>query len=242
MPEPVFYMRGFPGPHAYYPPASAEVVDDLKDVARLRDEQVTDLRKRLERAEGFLDPATLLATIREVVPDKEISGAIRNAIRNLNPARVNSMLADLEQEKDEEGFPFDAETFARLESVLPALIQPCTALTRFKKAERLAKITGQPLEGVELICDLRPIFDEERKRIEGMMPYTQLRVIATGGDGLPRTFEAQLTHQQVHDLAEKAEKAKRKLETLYESVENWLPEKLPDLPLTRLPRRNTNDA
>jgi len=131
---------------------------------------------------------------------------------------------------------------ARLGEILPNLIQPYPAMARFEKAERLANLTGQELESMELICDLRPIFDEDRKQIEGMMPYTRLHIVATGADGLPKSFEAELTHQQVIDLRKKGEKAESKLAVLRKSVESWLPGRLPDLPLTRVVRKESSDA
>jgi hypothetical protein len=69
-----------------------------------------------------------------------------------------------------------------------------------------------------------------------------LHIVATGEDGLPKAFEAELTNENVIDLVEKAEKAKSKLETLHKSIENWLPGGLPDLPLTRIPKKESNDA
>jgi hypothetical protein len=116
-------------------------------------------------------------------------------------------------------------------------------LAAFQKAERLSTLTGQRLESFDLICDLRPIFDESREHLEGMMPYTRLRVVAIGADGLPEAFESELTRQQVHDLAQKASKAAQKLDVLLDAIEtNWLPGGLPDLPLTREPRKEPTDA
>ena len=74
------------------------------------------------------------------------------------------------------------------------------------------------------------------------MPYARLHLVATGEDGLPNSFEAELTQQQVHDLAEKASKAKSKLDVLRGSVEMWVPGGLPDLPLTRVTRKESSDA
>ena len=235
MPEPVVYIRGFP-PFLEYPGASGVMVDDLKTIADLSDEQIAGIRQHLAEADGFLDPKRLLAVIREVIQDSKSAEAVRRAIRSLNPSTTGRIIAGLEQDLDDKEFPFD-----RLKQVLSELIQPYPALTRFQKAERLAKVTGQQLETVELICDLRPIFDENREELEGMMPYTRLRVVATGEDGLPKPFEVDLTHQQVLDLAEKAGKAKSKLAVLRRSVETWLPGRLPNLPLTRIPRKESSD-
>jgi hypothetical protein len=213
------------------------MVEDLKLIAGLPDEQIATLRQQLRKASHFLNPKALLATIQEVVQVPESGGAVCRAILNLNPSNANQIIANLEKDLDDKDFPFE-----RLKMVMSELIQPYPALARFEKAERLAKVTGRQLETIDLICDLRPIFDENQKNLEGMMPYTRLHIVVTGEDGLPKPFEAELTHQQVADLAEKAEKAKSKLKVLRQSVENWLPGGLPDLPLTRTPPKESNDA
>ena len=55
MPEPVIFVRGFP-PFLGHLAASGGMVDDLKVIAGLSDEQVAGLRQRLNAAKGFLDP------------------------------------------------------------------------------------------------------------------------------------------------------------------------------------------
>ena len=237
------FFRGFRElMHEQSPLASEDQVEDLKMISRLSDEEVAAVRERLSRAQGFLDPKALLVALREAVQDPKVAAAIRRALLILSPSGAKRMMASLEDERQQEGFPFEEATFGRLKKVLGELIQPYPALARFKKAERLAEITGQQLEAVELVCDLRPIFDENRGKLEGMMPYTRLHIVATGVDGLPKSFEVELTHQQVLDLAGKATKAKSKLEVLRTSVEQWLPGLLPDLPLTRVPQKEANDA
>lgn len=236
MPEPVMFIRGFP-PFLEYSSAGGTVVDDLRTIAGLSDDQIAEIRQHLSKADHFLDPKALLAAIREVIQVPASAEAVRRAILNLKPSNTKQIIATLEKDMGDKEFPFD-----RLKKVLSELIQPYPALARFEKAERLAKVTGRQLETVDLICDLRPLFDENRKKLEGMMPYTRLHIVVTGEDGLPKPFEAELTHQQVIDLAEKAEKAKSKLKVLRQSIETWLPGCLPDLPLTRTPRKESSDV
>jgi hypothetical protein len=235
MPEPVFYMRGFGDPAA-----SRGMLEDLKAVAGLTDSQVDSIRKRLLDARGFLSHAGLLTVIGNVITDERVAQSVRRAVRNLDSNAVQPFLNSLSAQDEEPRL--DEPILKRLREILPCLVQSYPALQRLKKAERLADVTGEAVESVELICDLRPIFDESRKEVEGMMPYTRLRLVVTGVDGLPRAFEAQLSYQQVRDLQEKAEKAITKLEVLRKDVEQWLPGGLPDLPLTRVPSKESDDA
>lgn len=215
---------------------------DLKEVASLSDTDVKALSQRLTDAKGFLDPKTLAATIRQVVREEDTAQSVQRTLRNLEPDDVEPLLKVLSDRKQKKDLSLEQGVLDKLGQVLPKLIQAYPALTRFEKAERLAKLTGQQLESVELICDLRPIFNESRTRVEGMMPYTRLRLVATGADGLPNAFEAELSEQAVHDLAEKAEKAIEKLHVLRKKVESIVPEGLPDLPLTRPVKTESTDA
>jgi len=241
MPEPVVYIRGLPQSLFEHPTAKEEVKEDLKAIIDLSDENLAELHKHLTGAEGFLDPKVLLATIQKVVKDSNAAEAVRRIIINIGPPQVEQVVTLLEEKQKEKNFPFDQTQLERLKQILKNLIRPYPALARFQKAKRLANITGQQLETVELICDLRPIFDENRKNVEGMMPYTRLHIVATGEDGLPKPFEVELTHQQVIDLAEKAEKAKSKLDVLRRSIKKWLPGGLPDLSLTQIPQKGSNN-
>jgi len=207
MPEPVLYMRGFPSPFTGPSPASPAMLQDLQAVAGLSEDQVSAIRKRLTEAVGFLGPKALLDLLRELLPEEATARSVQRTVRNLDPDDVEPLLKTLAQPRPDEESTLDQAAVTGLRQILPRLIRPYPALARYEKAERLATLTGQKLEAVELICDLRPIFDQRRKCLEGMMPYTRLRVVATGADGLPDAFEVELTRQQVHDLAEKASKA-----------------------------------
>ena len=237
MPEPVIYLRGLP------PSTDSSMLADLKAVSTLRDDEADALRKQLSQVKGFLDPKALSAEVRRTIKVEATARSVLTTLQNLEPKDTKRLVEAL-AERGEQGkdFPLNEAEIARLDEILPKLIQPYPSLARFEKAERLAKLTGQELESIELICDLRPIFDEDRKQIEGMMPYTRLHIVATGADGLPKSFEAELTHRQVNDLREKAAKAESKLAVLRKSVESWLPEGLPDLPLTRAPAKKASDV
>lgn len=243
MKEPVFYIRGFPETFSpENPPAKDELIRDLKTINSLSDEDITKLHNNLKEVKGFLDPKALLVILQGVVKRSEIAAALRRILRNIGPSQVDRVIKILEDDLKQENPSFNQDETQRLKQILKKLIRAYPALAKFQKAKRLAEITGQQLETVELICDLRPIFDESRKNIEGMMPYTRLHLVATGEDGLPNAFEVELTHQQVINLAEKAGKAKNKLEALRMSIKKWVPGGLPDLPLTRISQKESKDV
>lgn len=242
MPEPIIYIRGLQPPIADQLLANPDMIRDLKVIAELSDDKLPLLRQKLFEIGGFLDPKTLLVQIREIVEDPNMAESIRRALRVLTSNDVEPLLISIEKNREEKRSLIDQNAIDRLKYILPELIQPYPGWVRYRKAESLSRVTGNELESIELICDLRPIFDESRKTIEGLMPYTRLRVVVTGSDGLPNSFEAELTRQQVDDLAEKTNKAKEKLELLSKSIQEWVPDGLPDLPLTRILRKETKDV
>lgn len=239
MPEPVFFMRGFP------PPLEAILTDpialaDLKAVSALSEDNAKALQDRLAKTRGFLDPESLSTEIREVVGDEDTANSIRRVLDNLKGISSGRVLTALKQirEQNKKDFPLDESELTKLKNNLAVLKKRSPALVRFDKAKRLATLTGQQLESVDIVCDLRPIFDQERKAIEGMMPYSRLRVVATGADGLPKPFEVELTWQQVHELSDKASKAAQKLIVLNLALKKWMPDGIPNLPLTRPPEND----
>jgi len=208
------------------------MLGDLKALVSIPGEQLDQIASALASAKGFLDTKALNALLRQKLQSTAAVDAVRRVVLNIEAEKIAGFLATirrLKEESDADEFPLADHDIESLEALLPRLLKPVPALRRFRKAERLAKITGQPLEDIQLICDLRPIFDEARKTIEGLMPYTTLRVVATGGDGLPRTFEAELSAQDVADLREKATKAADKLTTLREKAEEWAAQGVPEV-------------
>lgn len=237
MPEPLFLMRGLPPwMDAGFSP---QMVEDLDAIVALPVNVIEQVADVVASAAGFLGGAELTSLLQQNLPKETPVDSVRRVILNLelaNLPRLFKFLRTLCEEESEE-FPLTEEKIGKLEALLPKLLKPAPALARFRKAELLAKITGQPLEEIQLICDLRPVFDESREQIEGLLPYTRLKIVATGGNGFPSVFEVELSAQQVADLAEKAKKATTKLKCLRERINNkWLPNGIPDIPLTREPK------
>jgi hypothetical protein len=241
MPEPVLYMRGHPVLRE--PAITEEMVGDLKAITMVSADHLDAVAADLSSVDGFLDTTALNARLRALLPQDAPVASVRRVVLNLKSEDVERLLKQFRsiQEDNAEDFPLSAGDLDNLNTLLPRLLKPIPALRRYRKAERLAKITGQPLEDVQLICDLRPVFDESRKNIEGLIPFTHFKIVATGGDGLPRVFETELTAEQVSDLAEQAKRAVAKLEVLREKADQWADFGMPNVPLTRMKETGPSD-
>lgn len=220
------------------------MVDDLKAIKLIKSDLLEQIASELCSVKGFLEPSDLNARLKSVLPDNGSIDSLRRVILNIKSEDVDDLLKRLRtfQESDPADFPLSIEDLDGLADRLPRLLKPLPALRRYRKAERLAKITGQPLEDIQLICDLRPIFDEDQNTVEGLIPLTHMRIVATGGDGLPVVFEAELSAKQVSGLAEQAEKAVRKLAVLRVKSDEWGKDGMPNIPLVRPKGKGAKDA
>lgn len=95
-------------------------------------------------------------------------------------------------------------------------------MVRYRKAERLKTLTGRMAESLEIICDLRPVFDHSRSVVEGLIPVTTLRVAYQTNEG-GNSVEVQLSGDDLENLAKEVERAKQKLRTLNQHSERWVP-------------------
>ncbi len=241
MPEPVLYVRGLQ--HFREHVGSEEMAGDLKAITTVSTDLLEKVAADLSGVDGFLDTTALNARLQSLLPQDAPVASVRRVILNLKSEDVEKLLERLRsiQKGNAEDFPLSADDLDKLSDLLPRLLKPIPALRCYRKAERLSKITGQPLEDVQLICDLRPVFDENRKNIEGLIPFTHFKIVATGGDGLPRVFEAELTAEQVSDLAEQAKRAVEKLKVLREKANQWADYGMPNVPLTRIKEKGSSD-
>lgn len=233
MPEPVLYMRGlqFLSDRAI----SEEMLNDLKMVTTVTPEVLDEVATSLAAAEGFLDTSALNSHLRQILPAQDAVAPVRRVVLNIKLEDVSGLLKRLRQaQQDVEEFPLTVADLDSLANLLPRLLKPVPALRRYRKAERLAKTTGQPLEDIQFVCDLRPVFDDSRQTVEGLIPFTRLKIVATGGDGLPNVFEAEISAEQVTEFAEKVQKAVCKLAVLREKGELWAKHGVPNVPLVKL--------
>jgi len=225
MRETVFYMRG-QFPFGIDRGFSPNMVQDAKVVLELEPDQLKGIALELSEFSGFLDRASLRTIIASHVPNKEQSQRLTRVIAGLdeilraNEQNVEAFLSRMQEwlqsEENRERNFLSQDQFEELRRRLPLVLKRYPALDLQAKAQRLSEATGLPLEDVQIICDLRPVFDDRRTEVQGIIPYTILKVVCKGVDGLPVSLEAILTHRQVSELAKKATAAEKKLRTIGE--------------------------
>jgi hypothetical protein len=204
------------------PPEMSRFVTDAKSVLPLSFETLNAIAADLDASTSFLDREAVHRTVSRHVADEEQARRITRLLtsfdsleedRNPTVAGVLSSIAKWMAETENAGdaAPLSSAEFGRLGEQLPLLLKRYEGLVRQSKAERLSEVTGQRLESIDLICDLRPVFDGNHTCVVGVIPLTTVKLVCTGGDGLPVTTEAVLSERQVSDLARLAQDAAKKL-------------------------------
>ncbi len=86
------------------------------------------------------------------------------------------------------------------------------------KADQLRKTTGIELEDIQVICDIRPVFDDARSTIMGAIPISTLKLDVIDRDGAPRSIEIRLTEKQLAEFASKTELAQQKVRVIRQTL------------------------
>jgi hypothetical protein len=219
--EPIIYIRGaFPGSPDEM--VNARFLADAKRALDPSIEQLVAIADELSSFPGFLDQKTLRGIVGSIIQSDEHARSVSRLILNVSrmfrlsgrTLKDLSEQLDAWQRTDENQKVFSVEELAELQRRLSVILKPFDGIERQAKARRLVGATGLKLKAIELICDLRPVFDEERTSVEGVFPYTILKVVCDGEDGLPISMEAILSERDVDELAKKAEAATIKLRSL----------------------------
>ena len=210
------------GSHLEMPP-SQYVVEAVKVVLGESEETLKRLGAELAEVKGYLSDAGRKAILLRELGDEERASKFEKLLRTQeifarDHGGIDGLLSFLEKVQtgtaNQEQPILSPNELSDLKCLLPLIFRPYPALQRQAKAERLAVATGLCAETIELVCDIRPVFDDSRKNVEGVIPFTTLKVVATGVDKFPVSFEAVLSASDVLALLKKAEFAVAKLNAL----------------------------
>jgi len=200
---------------------------DAGAVLGLEGSVCTALEDALTAEKSFLSRKALNGIVLRVLgPEspavKKVSAFIwrvHRTIRRDSDQPVERSVALLREAISEHSETLTAEQRKLLADRIEKLVAVPAGLARQYKAEQLAEATGTELEDLQLICDVRPVFNEERSEIEGAIPISTLKLDVLGPNGLPSRIEVRLTEAQVADLFEKAHYAQNKLSVIKRMLE-----------------------
>ena len=197
-----------------------EMLDDLYTISKLSQETVSSLVTRLDAQTGLPDKQTLKSLISGCLSPEEKSSslsAITRTLMNLEKGRLPSIFDKFERWR--RGTPgrsniFGEATVDQLTRNLTALVADQTCILLMRKANKLLRDVGNEFRDVAVFCDLRPVFDEPRKHVEGFVLLANLRLHYVSQTGDMNVCEVAMTEDELSLLVTKTKEALDKLEVL----------------------------
>jgi hypothetical protein len=198
------------------PPA---MVDDLRSVAGLSERVIDEIANALRAEQGAIGPKRFREMAEPIVDDKRVLFAVWRILAEIPPDNVAALMKFIKtrRSRDEHNPSYlSEEALTQLDQKLPRLVQEYPGVQLHEKATRLATFLGNRATECDLICDLRPVFDEARERIDGVLPITTLRIEYETQSEDTQVIEFALPASMLEDLKTKIDKAQRKLSRMEE--------------------------
>ncbi len=199
---------------------------DMQLVVGLSEDRFLHLTGALEKLDAFISRDVLDATVSHVLAGESDAGKLAAAIY-----RISEVLHDADMPTQDamrilseaitgEEKPFNSEERRTLVERLRRLAVVPNGLGRQFKAQKLAVATGAELDQANIICDIRPIFDSSRHRVEGALPVVILRLDYTTSGGESEVLEVRMSEKQIARLEETVATAKRKVAVVKELLKS----------------------
>ena len=186
-------------------------IRDAKVLANLDEAQYASLLENLQIRQVFLDYDSVYSTVQNALADPE---PIQRLIVGLNLMIKKSEDGRTESLKLLENAIRGSKEFSELPTLADRILQllEVDGLSLQSKAEHLASV-GVGVDALEIVCDLRPVFNSKRTEVAGMMPVITLYLDVEGKDS---PVILSLSEDMLESLISKAMDASQKISVLEE--------------------------
>jgi hypothetical protein len=213
---------GFPGELMWRQIFPPQMIQDLLNLSSIPIEQLTQLSDAISSKEVLAGESSLLELVNDHIVDSKQAKAALNALKSIRASHVQQILEVFAEWREasadhEAAFPEDA--FNELRTKLPLIVRDYAAIAQVRKANWLSKVVGHELQDVNLICDVRPVFNESRDAIEMFIPLATLRLSYLRQNGSEGVFELVLDESQLDDISDAIEKARQKISVMSRFIE-----------------------
>jgi len=197
-----------------------DFLDDAKQIIEIDEDAYLRLATELAKSDAFLSRSDLAAIVSECVDDvsdriatiiHRIGGIVHDA--DMDATDAMDALAKAIEDKAES---LDVQDRRKLTDRLRKLAAEPIGIAKQYKARGLVDAIGAELDSFRIICDIRPIFDRSRERIDGAIPISILRLEYTTADGDSDVVELRVTENQITQFEDKIADAKLKLRIIKE--------------------------
>lgn len=200
-----------------------EMLRDLRVIAGLSDEKCRQLGGALCSLEGLATSDAIKDAVKACLSEEdEDEGKIEsvvNALSSLKPQVIPRLMESIKAwalaRKSRQEI-FSDSVLERLGENLQVLISDYHAVVLMQKADQLLRDVGNEFQSVKFVCDLRPVFDEQRANVEGFVLLANMRLIYISQDGQRHVCEIAFTEEELQQLRNDVDKAQSKLEVLKE--------------------------
>lgn len=195
-----------------------DFLSDAEEILRLTDDEYLRIAAQLAQSDAFLDRGELESVVSGAFGEDadRVTSAIHQIGRlihdsGMDVVKAMDVLAGIIEEKVESLPPEQRRTL--IERIRKLIAEPVGLAKQFK-AQRLVDVTGSRLDDFQIICDIRPIFDQKHERVDGAIPLTTLQLEYTTVDGDSDVVELHITERQITQFGEKIDDARRKLKMI----------------------------
>ena len=193
-----------------------DFLEDAHLIIGLDEDAYLRLATQLAMADTFLSLPELGEIANEALGEEaervasiihRFGGIVHDA--DMDAADAMNTLARAIERRSESLDPQDRRTL--IDRLRRLVVEPIGIAKQYK-AQQLVEAIGAELDDFRIICDIRPIFDRNRERIDGAIPISTMRLEYTTPDGEPAVTEFRLTEQQLTDLGDMISDANLKLQ------------------------------
>jgi hypothetical protein len=197
-----------------------DFLEGAQHILKLDEDAYLRLATQLAKTDTFLSRSDLGTIVGEVLDEdsdriasiiNRIGGIVHDA--DMDVVDAMDALGTAIEEKAESLEPQERRT---LTERLRKLVAEPIGIAKQYKARQLVGAIGAELDDFRIICDIRPIFDQKRERIDGAIPLAILRLEYSMPDGESAVVELRVTEKQIAKFGEKIADANLKLRMIKE--------------------------
>jgi len=197
-----------------------DFLEDAEHILKLDEDAYLRLATQLAKTDTFLSRSDLGTLVGEVLGEDSdriasiiyrIGGIVHDA--DMDVLDAMDALATAIEEKAQSLEPQERQILC---DRLRKLVAEPIGIAKQYKARQLVDAIGAELDGFRIICDIRPIFDQKRERIDGAIPLAILRLEYSEPNGESAVVELRVTEKQIAEFGEKIADANLKLRMIKE--------------------------
>jgi hypothetical protein len=196
-----------------------EMIRDLRVIAQIDARTVGRIGEHFSQLQGLTAKNSVKEGVQSCLQESnpDFAENIVRTLLNLKPhdiARTVKTVDSWRHSSEERHSVFTDELFAALERNLQVLVADYPSIALIRKANRLLRDVGNEFKSVAFFCDMRPVFDEPRKKVEGFVVVANMRLIYVSQNGDRHACEVALSEDELRKLIKTSEEALAKLDVL----------------------------